>query len=122
MVGAFHMLGDEPVKLGVALQRCARLNFLAPERVKGRLAKNLSGQAYAMAKITPILRIGHIVEQDFWIFGRITGAQSHCPARGRSHGPDMGLEPMTLRGGAPIIAHGDRQEMILNVWVAYTRL
>ena len=62
MVGAFHMLTDEPVQLGVALHRCARLNFLAAKWVKGRLAKNLAGQADAMAKIAPILRIGHIVE------------------------------------------------------------
>ena len=121
MVGAFHMLRDETVKLRVALKLCAGLNFFASEWVKSSLAKNLASQTDAMAKVAPILRIGHIVEEDLRIFIRIPRAQRHRPARGRPHGPDMGLEPMAFGSGLPIIAHGDWQEMILNIGIAHTR-
>ena len=111
------MLTDKAVQFRIGLQCGTGLDFVFDERLECVLAENLAGQADTIAKLLPVLVLRHVVEKDLWIIRRIAGRQCDGPARGGPHRTNMGLKPMPFGCGLAIIAHRDRQEVILDIGV-----
>ena len=122
MIGALHILAHEVVERRIGLRRASRRDLVAAIAREGRLRENLARQADGGAEIAPVLRRAHVVEAD----RRRRRAASrdvsaNVAARGRAHRPDMHLEAVRGRGGAPVVADGAGQEMQLQVGVGDAR-
>ena len=121
MIGAFGVFADEVIQLIICLRLRTGLDFVAHEGFEGILSKDFARQADALAEIDPVAFLAHVVEADHGIISRIRAPQADRAARLGSHGSDMGLKAMTLRGCLPVIAHGDRQEVELHIRIIYAR-
>ncbi len=117
MVGALGVLADEIVELVVALHLAAGRNLAAAIGIEGGLPENLARQPDAVAEVAPVVRMRHVVEADFRLRPRVGRAQRDRAARLRAHRPDMRLEAVRLGRGLAVVAHGGRDEMILDVGV-----
>ena len=122
VIGAFGMFADEGVKLFVALHIGPRLDLVFDEGFEGVLRKDLPGEANTGTEFLPILVLRHVVEKDLRRVGRIARGQRDRPARGRPHRPHMRLKPVAFGGGLPVIAHSNRQEVILDIGIFNPRL
>ena len=72
VIGAFGMVADKAVQLGIRLQVKAGLNGGFDVGFHRRLVENLTRQADHLPEIGPIARVGHIVELDFRNRHRVT--------------------------------------------------
>ncbi|KAG1715544.1 hypothetical protein GQR58_000517 [Nymphon striatum] len=95
------------------------LNFAFHKGLKRILLEYFSGQTNALTEILPILFLAHIIKPDHRRSFGIFRAQCDRPARRSTHWPDMGLKPMPLGQGLPVIAHSNWQEMELDVRVSH---
>ena len=106
MVGAFHMVADERIQCSIIPDSATRLNFMLQIRRKGRLSHDLARQANTAAEIFPILRVAHVIETNARrVLSALRAGQLDPTATGRAHGADMGLKPVPLGHGLPVIAH-----------------
>ncbi len=82
MIGRLRVLADEGVQLGVALRLHARIQLATTVRIERGLRDDLAGDADGIAKLAPVLLVGHVVEQDAGVDPRIGGANLDAPATG----------------------------------------
>ena len=76
------MLPDVGVQLGVALQVVGGGDGLAPEAIQRRLAEDVAGDADGGAELFPVLRVGHVVEEDAGVFLRVGAGNAHAATAG----------------------------------------
>ena len=117
VIGAFCVFTNDGIKLCVALDGIARLDFLAAIRIKGRLGKDFAGEANAGTEILPVLGVGHVIECNPGVVVGIGGTERDLPARLGSHRTDMGLIAMPIGDDLAVIADRDGQEVVLDVGV-----
>ncbi len=67
MIGAFGVVANEIVKLGIRLQISPRLNFMFDKRGECVGGKNFTRDADCGTEILHVLGSGHVVEKDLWI-------------------------------------------------------
>src|SRR5690606_28885306 len=108
-------IANEAIKLLVTLNMGARRDFTAAVKVECLLPEDLAREADAMAKVCPIVGMGHIIEADDRRFPRIRRSKRDVTARFRSHGPRMSLEAMCLGGRLAIISDCNRDEVVLDI-------
>jgi hypothetical protein len=113
------MGAHEIVDLGIALHPGAGLDLALHMPRHRRLAEDLAREPDAFAPFVPVIRMAHVIEPDHRIVARVGGAQRHRAARFGAHRPHMHLEAMALGHGLAIVAHRDRQEVILDVGIVH---
>ena len=116
MVSAFESVFDKGFDPRVGGDMVAWLDFLVDLRRKGRLREDLAHQPDTGAHVLPVIRVAHPIEPDARLlpWGRARRA-APTPAL-RAHWPDMHLEGVAPHDRSPIIADGERQEVVLEVW------
>ena len=80
MIGAFHVGADKFVEVFITLNMIAWLAFPAAILVKRFLPENLSGQPDAVAEISPVFFMRHVVEQYGWSFPWISRIEGNLTA------------------------------------------
>ena len=70
------------VQLGVALRLHARIQLATAVGIERGLRDDLAGDANGIAKLAPVLLVGHVVEQDTGVDPRIGGANLDAAATG----------------------------------------
>ena len=71
MEGGFSVVTHKLVQLFVGLALNARADFPSTVFIQRRLVHDLTGDADRIAKLLPVLFVGHIVEQDRRMLMRI---------------------------------------------------
>ncbi len=103
------------IQLGIALAVNTRADFAAAILIQRRLVHDLPGDANGVAKLLPVLLMGHIVKQDRRMGVRVARLQTHVAAAGGTHRADVALEAVLFHRVGAIVVNRHRQEMVLNV-------
>ena len=119
MVGALHGVLHEVVERVVALDVGAGRDLVPRVVRERRLGKDLPREPDAGPEVPPVVLVGHVVEEDRGCGAGLGRGQSHAAARFRAHRPHVGLEAVALGGGLAVVAHGEGQEVVLDVRVLH---
>ena len=122
MIRAFGVFTNKGVQFVIRLDVGTGLDFAFHKRLKSLLGENLAGQADAIAEFLPVAILRHIVKDNLGSIRRIARPQRNSPAREGPHRTDMGLKPVPFRRSLAVIAHRNRQKVILDIRILDPRL
>ena len=115
MICAFDILAHPGVDLVVALHPEPGLDFIAPEGCQSILLQDFPGQADRLTPVADVAWIGEVIEQDRGRILRQWRADGDPPPAARLIRADVDLKAVSVKGRAPVIAHGRGQKVVLDV-------